>query len=161
MKIRKPTTGDHDKLVELTRDFWEYNFDKGGITPEIAPFEEDVDREQEIQSYVTELLEEKNYFGLVAEEDSRLVGFIFGSLKAREGYKLDKEGFVEEFFVTDGRRGQGVGTQLFEVLVQEFKSRGATHLALDAYVANKPAIDLYHKWGFVDSELVMRRKLDV
>ncbi len=157
--IRKFNPNDLEQLMELMREYTRFNNEQGSIPPELAPFEAENDQEKEWLKYATEIVNGPEYFGLCAEDD-RMVGFIVGSMKQRDGYKLDYEGYVEDFFVTESKRGQGIGTKLFEELVKEFKKRGATHLALDAYAANQPAIDLYHQWGFIDSELVMRRKLD-
>jgi GNAT superfamily N-acetyltransferase len=40
------------------------------------------------------------------------------------------EGYVSELFVRNGERGQGVGTQLLQVVRAEARSRGCSRLAL-------------------------------
>ncbi len=161
MTVRKPAEGDHSQILGLMNEYFRFNHQEGSIPVALAPFEEEVGLDKELEDYVTEIINGPHYFGFVAEDQDQLVGFIVGSMKDRQGYKLDREGYVEDFFVAAEHRSQGIGTQLFSRLVEDFKKRGATHLALDAYAANQSAIDLYHQWGFVDSELVMRRKLDV
>jgi [ribosomal protein S18]-alanine N-acetyltransferase len=161
MNVRRPKSSDREQLAELLRQFDAYNKSGGGVTPEIAVFEEDTNKDIWPLEYGDDIINGPEYFGFVAEEGGQIIGFIVGSIREREDYVMNKEGYVEDFFVVEAKRGQGLGTQLFDTLVADLKTRGATHLALDAYVANQPAIDLYHKWGFVDSEVVMRRRLDV
>lgn len=40
------------------------------------------------------------------------------------------EGFVSELFIEDAARGQGIGTQLLEIVKQEAQTRGCTRLSL-------------------------------
>ena len=44
-------------------------------------------------------------------------------------------------------RGQGIGTKLFEMIVEEAKIRGCKKITLNATDAGRP---LYMKYGFTD-----------
>src|SRR5689334_15717298 len=100
MTIRKPNQADRETLAELFKQFDHFNKNGGGVTPAIADFEADTDADKWPLKYADEIIEGKKYFGFVAEEGD-LVGFIVGSIKEREGYVMDKEGYVEDFFVVD------------------------------------------------------------
>ena len=39
------------------------------------------------------------------------------------------------------------------------KSKGATHVRLNVMTSNIPALNLYHKLGFKDYSIIMRKKL--
>ena len=87
--------------------------------------------------------------GLVytAREDSRLVAAIL-AFPCASGVWC-----VHKLFVEYDRRGCGIGTKLFEVLLAETDTMGVDcFLTVDP--ANDNAVKLYEKWGFTERKFV-------
>ena len=45
-------------------------------------------------------------------------------------------------------RSKGIGTKLFNRIVEEFKIKGCKSIGTDAYATNTKALDYYEKVGF-------------
>ena len=95
----------------------------------------------------------------VAENQGELIGYICGIVKEKQYRKINKEGFIEDWFVLEEYRHQGVGKKLYDTLLGEFKKAGCQRIALQAYTANKEAIDMYHRMGFMEMELELVKEL--
>src|SRR4051812_38976488 len=115
MKIRKAEASDQSQLEPLMQEFYLINQARF-ISPELKPFEAEPDQAKGIREYTRDLLTDKKYLAYVAENDGRIIGYGAAQIKKREDYTLDKEGFIEDLYVAEDYRGQGVGKQLFEAL---------------------------------------------
>jgi ribosomal protein S18 acetylase RimI-like enzyme len=83
----------------------------------------------------------------VAIEDGRIVGFVLGLTREAplflQGLEPDKA-WITSFGVHPDYRGQGIGTALFDYLVQRFQAQGRQTLDVSPYVPNYfvPAVDV-------------------
>jgi ribosomal protein S18 acetylase RimI-like enzyme len=98
------------------------------------------------------------YTVYVAENDGKLIGFIGGSIKENADKTYSKMGYIEDWFVTEKWRGQGIGQSLYDKLAEDFKD--CDYLSLYAYLSN-PAIEMYKKMGFAPCSLMMVKKIGV
>ena len=57
---------------------------------------------------------------IIAEKDSKVVGFIIGGLK-EWGFGVEKSGWIEMIEVDPKLMGKGIGTKLGEALINFFK----------------------------------------
>lgn len=84
-----------------------------------------------------------------------------GYLVLTWGYSLEfhgRDAFVDELFIRDGYRHQGIGTQALhwaETVCQQF---GVHALHLEVEHTNDPAQALYRKAGFVDHRRYLMTK---
>ncbi|MBI5119231.1 GNAT family N-acetyltransferase [Candidatus Poribacteria bacterium] len=147
MKIRPFKASDSEQLSSLYTAL--YQGYKGSIFPsELRKFEEYKDLDATIE-YALSLETGTEWKTFVAEaEDSRLVGFISGSIGTTPYYKLDRHGMVENFFVEQRRRGRGVGKQLYLRLEEWFKEKDCKVAKSDTWSFNQSAIYIYEKLGF-------------
>lgn len=83
-----------------------------------------------------------NFYGLVAEDDGIVVGYIGASSVLDEGEIL--------LVAVDGAfRGKGYGKMLVNTLLKEYKGNGVKKVFLEVRKSNAPAIACYKKCGFV------------
>jgi GNAT superfamily N-acetyltransferase len=87
---------------------------------------------------------------LLAERDGEAVGFAlymteYSTFDGRSGI------FVEDLFVTEAARGQGVGRMLLARLAALARERGGGSLSLMALDWN-PARAFYHRLGFAEAK---------
>ncbi len=124
------------------------------------PFTAYKNKEQLFKSVVDNWIGNKENFVFVAEENGKLIGHIVGSIQNKNDRVLDKEGSIDEWFVEESFREQGVGMLLYHALLEVFKENDYNRLGLKVYSANKNTIEMYHRMGFLDLELTMVKKLD-
>jgi ribosomal protein S18 acetylase RimI-like enzyme len=131
MQIRRTVPTDFLAIAALDREAW-----KEGENAEFIPDGEHIWR-----------LWTEHAIMFCAEVDVQIVGAIvaFPCLDGR--YCLHKV-FVKRDF-----RDKGIGSQLFEVLLQEIDEKGVS-VFLTVSPGNEAAIALYEKWGFDRRELV-------
>lgn len=100
------------------------------------------------RNYLKELIENPVFEGFVMCEDSKIVAVCLGH---RRSWWMGKEFFVDEFFVENGRQGNGIGTKTVDFLVKTLREDGYTRLTL---LTNKniPAETFYLKNGFYNNE---------
>ncbi len=158
MLIRKATINDGQQLIEKLAEFDEYLTPL--FSPEINPFVQYKDKNKTFEEVVTEWLNNPEYILFVAEDNGSLLGHICGTVKKKKYSVKDREGSVEEWFVSEEYRHQGIGKQLYQALLLEFKKAKCTHLKLRVFTDNKKTIGMYHKMGFMDLEFTLIKKLE-
>ncbi len=112
-----------------------------------------------------EALETPAGFGLVAERDGELVGYVLGRIAAGEGEILN-------LAVAPTARRAGVGRALLDAALDLLVRRGGREVFLEVRASNLPARRLYEAAGFrvvgvrpryyrrpVEDALVLRRAL--
>lgn len=149
--IRKYRTEDSEALIGLCQEFGLYmqSLDKPHLDLMIVK-----------DDYGKELLErtlanaEANQGVIyVAEIEDKVVGFIAGIIKTLgeepdDDCKVHKMGRVSELFVTQSARGQGIGKELMQVLLDYFTNQSCYKVNIEVFAPNQDAYDFYKKLGF-------------
>ena len=90
---------------------------------------------------------------IIAEHHSKIVGmaFYFFRYSTWKGKFL----YLEDFIVTESYRGNGIGTELFNALMQVSLNEQCVGMSWQVLDWNEPALHFYQKYGAVlDSEWV-------
>ncbi|MBE7172698.1 MAG: GNAT family N-acetyltransferase [Williamsia sp.] len=131
--IRRARKEDCARLLELVQELAEY---------EKAPHE----------VIVTLLHFEESGFGpapvwwaFVVEADDKIVGFALYYIRYStwKGQRM----YLEDLIVTESMRGHGLGSLLFNRLLEECKEKGFTGMVWQVLEWNEPAINFYKKYG--------------
>lgn len=95
---------------------------------------------------------------LVAECDGRVVGMCSMQrvVSTAEG---GWAGLVEDVVVAEAYRGQGIGAQMLLTMERRARAWGIQRLQLLADARNQQALSFYAGQGWLDTQLVVRRKL--
>lgn len=130
MEIRKAQRGDEFAIMELIHALALY---------EKAP-DAVVNTAEELGKH---LFDEKICDAIVACEQERIVGFAlyFTNYSTWKGKCL----YLEDFYVLPEYRQTGIGSQLFDEVVQIAKSRGVKRMDWQVLDWNTPAINFYKK----------------
>lgn len=102
------------------------------------------------------LFEERICDALVVEMDERIVGFalFYTNYSTWKGKCL----YLEDFFVLPVFRRDGIGSKLFEAVVQIAHQRGVRRMDWQVLEWNEPALNFYRKKDAVlDSEWINGR----
>ena len=79
---------------------------------------------------------------LVAEKDGQIIGFA-------DIHIILDEGHITNIAVTQEERGQGIGRELTQALMQYAANLGVQYVTLEVRENNEPAIRLYKSLGFI------------
>ena len=101
---------------------------------------------------------------LVAEEGSRIVGFVYGYFRdvppeVLTNWGVAKVATIELLVVEQHYRTHGIGTELLKRLIRVLRDAGAELIGLHCPAEAVEAKRLYEKLGFVTSAYHMRKKL--
>jgi GNAT superfamily N-acetyltransferase len=120
MQLRKATIEDAAPLALLLREIrWFEAFKKESVD----------DSARRVRSELALCLADGSHSVYVAQTDDRIIGHVSVHCIPYL-FMSGPEGYVSELFVRNGERGQGVGTQLLQVVRAEARSRGCSRLAL-------------------------------
>jgi ribosomal protein S18 acetylase RimI-like enzyme len=105
-------------------------------------------------------LDEPSALLLVAETDSGIIGYLYGSMEERNwNLLLDPCGAVNDVFVDPAKRKGGVATALMTEAFVRFKQRGAPRVVLMSAQANVGGQSLFEKLGFRRTMIELTREL--
>lgn len=157
LKIRTLRKEDEKQLLSLAIHFFK-NYQRGKIVSKkllslIRYKNYDKHLKEDIKEYMK--LDQKKAVIFVAEDNKKLVGYIYGRIITRSKMVLNRVGIIEDWFVEEGYRGKKIGEMLWNILIKWFKKKKCNCLELDVYPTNKQAIKIYHKLGFIDKSIVM------
>jgi ribosomal protein S18 acetylase RimI-like enzyme len=157
--IRKVRESDKKQLYSLLYEF-HVGFHREKLLKDspILQFTSYKDPDQRIKSGVEDLFKDGSVV-FVAEENGELVGYIHGNIKLKEFYISNKEGYIEDLYVKQDFRNKGIGKLLYGELLTVFKEAECTHVGISAYSENSQAIEFYHKLGFKDFVLEMKKAI--
>jgi len=132
--IRTVTAGDIPALLELLREFAEYE--------ELLAYLE-VDRERLNTALFSQGATAE---GLIAFADGQAIGYAFffpsfGSFRGQRGF------YLEDIYVKESYRGKGVGEKMLRELARLAASRGYERIDFVVLDWNTSAIGFYKKLG--------------
>lgn len=85
------------------------------------------------------------WWGYVAEHEGNIVAAAIYYIRYStwKGQRM----YLEDIIVNEAYRGKGIGTMLFEKLIEEAKEKKFTGMMWQALDWNTPALDFYKKFG--------------
>jgi ribosomal protein S18 acetylase RimI-like enzyme len=134
VQFRRATSDSLDTLLDLIHDYYTFN----GI-----PFDALKQR-----SALSGLLgnPQHGYVWLI-EHDKKVVGYMAVCF----GYSLEfggRDAFVDEIYLLPEARGQGIGTQAMQIMIDTCRTNGIQAVHLEVSPDNEAAIAYYEKSGF-------------
>ncbi len=99
------------------------------------------------QAWIEDIIASKHHDQLLAFDGDELVGMATVTLVL--GAKIDKNAYLEDFVVSSGRQGQGIGRILWQEIVAWGKEKGAKRLEFTSSGQDKKsgAVAFYLKMG--------------
>lgn len=130
--IRRAVREDCVRLLELIRELAEY---------ERAPREVTVTLEHFIESGFGH---QPVWWAFVATVEGRVEGFALWYIRYStwKGQRL----YLEDLIITKEMRGRGLGTLLFDRLIQEMREQNYSGMVWQVLDWNEPAINFYKKY---------------
>ena len=152
-QLRVAERSDVETLLGFMRELQR----EGGPSFDGRPFDERIVRES-----VEGLLGDERFGQIwLIEAAGATVGYVVLTY----GYSLEfhgRDALLDELFVAEHARGQGIGTAVLDLVAEECRRLGirAVHLEVDR--ANVQAQRLYRRHGYIDHDrYLLTRRLDV
>jgi GNAT superfamily N-acetyltransferase len=143
--IFKPAeSADIDKLAAFMREFYEYDH---------IAYDEQAAREA-LEKFLSRALPARVWVIVSDEEAVGYMALTFGcSLEFR-----GKDAFLDEIYIREDRRGQGIGQRALEFIEEVCRAEGVKALHLEVERENARAQVLYRKSGFKDHDRYLMTK---
>ena len=106
---------------------------------------------------IKKILTNKNCLILVVENREKLIGYALGKIYNFQDPR--KIGHMEEFFITEKKRGKGISSRLMKKMKEWFKSKGIKYVSLEVFAKNNNVIKIYEKFGFEPFSIHMKAKI--
>lgn len=131
--IRRAVREDCPRLMELVHELAEYEKAPLEVTVTSAHFEESGFGAMPV------------WWAFVAEADGKVEGFALYYIRYStwKGQRM----YLEDIVVTEKMRGKGLGSMLFERLIEEAKEKKMNGMVWQVLEWNQPAITFYKKYG--------------
>lgn len=132
MTIRPAEEKDCERMLELIHELAVYEKASEEVTVSLAEFKEAGFGENPV------------WKAFVAEENEEIAGFALYYVRYStwKGRRL----YLEDFIVTENKRGQGIGKQLFERVILECKEKKYKGMVWQVLDWNEPALNFYNKY---------------
>jgi ribosomal protein S18 acetylase RimI-like enzyme len=105
-------------------------------------------------------LREPDVVILVAEQDARVVGYVYAGLEPLSWKELrGPAGFIHDIVVADEARGTGVARELIQAAVEWLRRQGAPRVLLWTAAQNERAQHLFNAAGFRQTMIEMTLEL--
>lgn len=162
MLIRLAKKEDIEQIYYL---FLELFKEEDNSAKESAKFLKDLrSRKKDFQKSVRkELLRqmlEKNSIYLVAEIESKLVGYCYGTVSKTKDpfFRPATIGYLNSIIVLKKFRGKGIAKKLHNELLRGFKKKKCSTVYLEVFTSNS-AVNLYEQWNYKISTCKMWKKI--
>ena len=125
------------------------------IQEAITKHKADKDWEQLVEGYI----KNSGDTSLVAEEDSKVVGFMLGDIKTY-GFGVPRSGWIEVIGVHPRHMGSGIGKKLGNELIKIFKGKKVKHIFTSVRWDSGDLIAFFKSIGFERSNFTnLERKI--
>jgi len=133
IRIREAVKEDCPRLLELIRELAEFEKAPNEVTVTMDHFQQSGFGKNPV------------WWAFVAEVEDRVEGFAMYYIRYStwKGQRM----YLEDLIVTERMRGKGLGTLLFERLVEEAKEKNWTGIVWQVLEWNEPAISFYQKYN--------------
>jgi len=142
MVIRKFIRDDLAQVLELCREVRHHHMDVLG-----GYFTEQDDNFEQLD--FLQSLEDDKTIALVAAEDNEVYGYLLAKQKIAPYLVKQNVMHIANFGVKKEKRGQGIGKQLMDVLLDMCQAMEIDEVKLEVFNKNVGAYKFYEQYGFV------------
>ena len=112
------------------------------------------------RDYFEKVIYGRNKWAYVAEDNKKIVGFILFNIENREPYwKIKKVGYIDLIFIVKAFRKKGISKLFMDKAYEIFKEKGLKYVKLTVQTDNKPAHNVWKKYGFKEFRTDLYKEL--
>lgn len=111
-------------------------------------------------SFIGSLLEDADVVVLVAEQDARVIGYLYAGVEGMDWVSLrGPAGVLHDIVVDPTHRANGVGSMLLDAALAALSARGVPRAVLSTAARNEAAQRMFARAGFRQTMIEMTREL--
>ena len=151
--IRKATLSDIKAIQKLNHELFKLekkSFDSTLIT--------DWPLSQAGKKYFEDLI--NNEYVIVATDNNIVIGYLAGSINEKGSYSMIQYGDINNMFLDEKYRGQGIGKTLIDNFKKYCIDNGIQNLKVVASFKNKDAQKFYKKLGFNEFDITLTTSIN-
>jgi ribosomal protein S18 acetylase RimI-like enzyme len=96
---------------------------------------------------------------LIAIDQEAVIGYITGEIRLRPSKNYNSYGYIEDIFILESYREEGIGKLLIEEMRKYFVANDCKYISLPCNFLNREAINFYKKNDFIPSSIEFRMDL--
>jgi GNAT superfamily N-acetyltransferase len=159
ISIRRGIPSDLADVQRLNRALFQYEHDHGYYSDNSYnlnwPYEEAGTK------YFTDCLSGRpDRVVFIVEASGKAVAYLAASYATKPFRSQNPIGELDNMFVEEAYRHQGVGTQLVEAFKGWARESQVARIRVGAFAHNSPALAFYRRLGFTDTELHLEQPVD-
>ena len=104
-------------------------------------------------------VESAEHILLLAEENGKILGICFVAMRERSMMVNQQTAYMDDLFVCEEVRRQGIATKLFEDAEKKAVALGAKRLDLMVWDFNQSAIGFYKSLGMTEQRYIFEKEL--
>lgn len=142
MEIRRAVKSDRAQIETLLYQVHKVHSDK---RPDLF---KDGQKKYTLEE-LEELIEDDGRPIYVAEENGNILGYAFCVYKSQGNHSLQsiKTLYIDDLCVSEKIRGRGIGSKLYEYVLDVARENGCYNVTLNVWECNEPAKKFYQKCG--------------
>lgn len=131
--IRKAVEADCPRMMELIHELAVFEKAPEEVTVSLEHFRDSGFGPQPV------------WWAFVAEVDGKVEGLALYYIRYStwKGQRM----YLEDIIVTEKMRGNGIGRELFDALITEYRAKGLAGMVWQVLDWNEPALNFYRKYG--------------
>ncbi len=146
---------DIPMVVELWKEMMDFHCERDSFFARAA------EGHEEFARFARENLGQPDRLLMVAEGDDAIVGFCAAAIMVYPPvFEIKRFGFIQDIVVTEARRGEGVGRELCERVLDWFRRECVTRVELHAATTNEVSLAFWDKMGFAPFIYKMTKMID-
>ncbi len=114
---------------------------------------------KEGEEYFKEKILSEDSLCLVAELDGQVIGYLAAGLAEPYSYRLLKRAELDNMFIKEEFRNQGVGSMLIEEFINWATKIGVDRVFVSAYFFDDHSVSFYKKNKFLPLDVSLERRL--
>lgn len=111
------------------------------------------------KKYLTRRVRGRNGVCFVAVIDTVIVGYVTGGLLRIQKWRPIKRSELDNIYVKNTHRGQGVGSKLLQEFISWSKSKQVDRVMLYAAAGNERGITFYKKHAFLPEQIILETSI--
>ena len=111
-------------------------------------YDENIKENLTMNGFFEKRIDEGNEIIFVAEEKSKILGYIYGYINVDNKIKKELEANIDSLFVIEEQRNKKIGTNLINKFIEEVKNKNCKYILIDNKYLNNKAGKLYNNLGF-------------
>jgi GNAT superfamily N-acetyltransferase len=156
--VRDARETDRDALLRFHHGLYESHRNQV-VAQQDLPLIAYHDYERILADDLGALMQDRNAHVLIAETDTKPIGYITGRVTVDSERVLPRRGIVEDWYVEDTARGTGVGALLLSELEKRFIERGCQAIESATWSGNEGARHVHEALGFREIRVIYRKLL--